>query len=41
MCLMAISRDDLERVLPNPEFMLLSSCFGGGSFLMFTTLSTI
>lgn len=52
MCLMAISKDFLERVLPNPVLSGdevdfpekfgdgLSSC-GGGSFLMLTTRSTI
>lgn len=53
MCLKAISSDLLESVLPKPEMsaedllagsLLLerySPCFGGASFLMFTTLSTI
>ena len=53
MCLIAISRDFFESVLPKPELSRevdnfavgllrgLSSCFGGTSFLIFTTLSTI
>lgn len=53
ICLKAISRDLFESVLPKPELLVdkdllpslcveqLSSCFGGASFLMFTTLSTI
>lgn len=53
MCLRAISRDFFESVLPKPELSReadnfavgllrgLSSCFGGTSFLIFTTLSTI
>lgn len=53
MCLKAISSDLFESVLPKPEVSaegllagspLLerwSPCFGGASFLMFTTLSTI
>lgn len=55
ICLKAMSRDDLESILPKPdlswddrdfseELFLLEiqpSWFGGASFLMFTTLSTI
>lgn len=53
MCLIAISRDFFESVLPKPELSRevdnfavgllrkLSSCLGGTSFLIFTTLSTI
>lgn len=52
ICLIAISRDFFESVLPKPsgdedfpDKLLrgdcLSSCFGGTSFLMFITLSTI
>lgn len=54
ICLIAISRDFFESVLPKPilsgnedDFpallfvVLRSSCFGGASFLMLTTLSTI
>lgn len=46
-----MSSDLLERDLPKPEFSwedflgfsreMCSSCLGGASFLMFTTLSTI
>lgn len=54
ICLMAISKDFFERVLPNPALSgdedfpdklligeCLSSCFGGTSFRIFVTLSTI
>lgn len=55
ICLIAISRDFFESVLPKPEPSgdeddfperlpqgeCLSSCFGGASFRMFITLSTI
>lgn len=54
ICLIAISKDFLESVLPKPELSgdedladkllwgeCLSSCFGGASFRMFITLSTI